>query len=347
MLKGLEDIIELVVMDYIMFPEGWGYSGRDGTAEKDPFYGFTRHRQLYEKAEPGYEGRVLVPTLWDKKNETIVNNESSEIIRMFYTEFDDLLPEKFREQSHPAGGYYPESLKEQIDQFNEWVYDTINNGVYKCGFASSQEAYDKNIDILFESLDRVEARLEKSDGPFLFGKHLTEADIRLYPSIARFDVAYHTIFKCNLKMIRHDYPRIDKWYRNIYYDEGEETRGGAFKKATDWDAVSALLIVGNTERANMIRSNLDMLEQRRWKWCLKVPYLIFYLRIRRYACSRTTSSGLRWSWRMYICTSRVTRRARGRRVDPQQRRLDNASTQAPQNFPFPSSSRRTFVCPRA
>jgi putative glutathione S-transferase len=239
MLKGLEDIIELVVMDYVMFPEGWGYSGRDGTAEKDPFYGFIRHRQLYEKAEPGYEGRVLVPTLWDKKQETIVNNESSEIIRMFYTEFDGLIPEKFQEKSHPAGGYYPESLKEQIDQFNEWVYDTINNGVYKCGFASSQEAYDKNIDILFDSLDRVEAHLEKSDGPFLFGKHLTEADIRLYPSIARFDVAYHTIFKCNLKMIRHDYPRIDKWYRNIYYDEGGETRGGAFKKATDWDAVSA------------------------------------------------------------------------------------------------------------
>ncbi|KAG9823540.1 glutathione transferase, partial [Aureobasidium melanogenum] len=237
MLKGLEDIIQLVVMDYVMFPEGWGYNGRDGTAEKDPLYGFTRHRQLYEKAEPGYEGRVLVPTLWDKKNETIVNNESSEIMRMFYTEFDDLLPEKFQEKSHPAGGYFPDSLRQQIDDFNEWVYDTINNGVYKCGFASSQEAYDKNVDILFDSLDRVEAHLKKSDGPFLFGKHLTEADITLYPSIARFDIAYHNIFKCNLRMIRHDYPRIDKWYRNIYYDEREETRGGAFRKATHWDAI--------------------------------------------------------------------------------------------------------------
>lgn len=224
-------------MDYEMFPEGWGYSGRNGTMEKDPLYGFTRHRQLYEKAEPGYEGRVLVPTLWDKKNETIVNNESSEIIRMFYTEFDDLLPEKFQEKSHPAGGFLPDSLKKNIDQFNEWVYNDINNGVYKTGFASSQEAYEQNIDILFKALDRVEAHLEKSEGPFLFGKHLTEADIRLYPTIARFDVAYHSLFKCNLKMIRHDYPRIDKWYRNIYYDEGGETRGGAFKKATYFDHI--------------------------------------------------------------------------------------------------------------
>jgi putative glutathione S-transferase len=241
-LKGLEDIIQLVVMDYEMFPEGWGYSGRNGTMEKDPLYGFTRHRQLYEKAEPGYEGRVLVPTLWDKKNETIVNNESSEIIRMFYTEFDDVLPEKFQEKSHPAGGFLPDSLKKDIDQFNEWVYNDINNGVYKTGFASSQEAYEQNIDILFKALDRVEAHLRKSEGSFLFGKHLTEADIRLYPTIARFDVAYHNLFKCNLKMIRHDYPRIDKWYRNIYYDEGDETRGGAFKKATYFDHVSVCMI---------------------------------------------------------------------------------------------------------
>lgn len=223
-----------------MFPEGWGYSGRNGTMEKDPLYGFTRHRQLYEKAEPGYEGRVLVPTLWDKKNETIVNNESSEIIRMFYTEFDDVLPEKFQEKSHPAGGFLPDSLKKDIDQFNEWVYNDINNGVYKTGFASSQEAYEQNIDVLFKALDRVEAHLGESEGPFLFGKHLTEADIRLYPTIARFDIAYHNLFKCNLKMIRHDYPRIDKWYRNIYYDEGGETRGGAFKKATYFDHVSVV-----------------------------------------------------------------------------------------------------------
>ncbi|KAI5239271.1 hypothetical protein E4T43_06857 [Aureobasidium subglaciale] len=237
MLKGLESIIELVVMDYEMFPDGWGYTGAHGTMPKDPLYGFTRHRQLYEKASPGYTGRVLVPTLWDKKRETIVNNESSEIIRMLFTEFDGLVKEKYREAAHPMGGYLPESLKESIEVFNAWVYDDINNGVYKTGFATSQEAYDENVEKLFAALDRVEAHLEKSENKFLFGNHVTEADIRLFPSIARFDVAYYTLFRCNLKMIRHDYPKIERWYRNLYYDDSEDTRGGAFRKATYFDHI--------------------------------------------------------------------------------------------------------------
>lgn len=139
-------------------------------------------------ADPNYTGRYLVPTLWDKKNETIVNNESSEIIRMFYSAFDEFLPEKLREGNKPKGGLLPQSLKDEIDAMNDWVYNDINNGVYKTGFASTQEAYDQNVETLFKGLDRVEDHLAKGTGPFLFGEHLTEADIRLYPTIVRFDV---------------------------------------------------------------------------------------------------------------------------------------------------------------
>ncbi|KAJ5707236.1 hypothetical protein N7488_007037 [Penicillium malachiteum] len=234
-LKGLQDIIQRVVADPELGPEGWFFSGRWGSAEKDPLYGFKYLKELYFKADPEYEGRFTVPVLWDKKKETVVNNESSEIIRMLYTEFDDLLPEHLREINRPGGGFYPEHLRKEIDSMNEWVYPQINDGVYKVGFAMNQEAYVKNIYPLFEALDRVEAHLSQpGHQPFLFGDHITEADIRLYTTIARFDVAYYSIFKCNLKMIRHDYPLLDRWYRRLYHDESDLTRG-AFKKTTYFD----------------------------------------------------------------------------------------------------------------
>jgi putative glutathione S-transferase len=177
-----------------------------------------------------------VPVLWDKVHETIVSNESSEVIRMLYSSFDAFLPASLREKNKPDGGLLPSHLLSEIDEMNSWVYSTINNGVYKAGFAANQTAYEEAVRTLFNSLDRIEDILVKSGGPYLFGSHITEADIRLYPTIARFDVAYHTLFMCNLKMIRHDYPEIHKWFLKLYHDESEETRG-AFKASTYFDAV--------------------------------------------------------------------------------------------------------------
>ncbi|MCJ1433850.1 hypothetical protein MMC27_003215 [Xylographa pallens] len=230
-LKGLEDIIQLVVMGNMLTSDGWLYDGKHGSAPHDPLYGFTSHSQLYHKADPEYKGRYTVPTLWDKKKETIVNNESAEIIRMFYSAFDELLPVELREVNKPAGGYYPEKLRKDIDSMNEWVYDTVNNGVYKCGFSASQEAYDANIVPLFESLDRLEKHLAERNTTYLWGEHITDSDIRLYTTLIRFDVAYVTIFKCNYKQIRYDYPHLNKWLQRLYWGEDEETKG-AFKNTT-------------------------------------------------------------------------------------------------------------------
>lgn len=156
---------------------------------------------------------------------------------MLYSEFDNLLPQGLRKVNQPGGGFYPQHLRDEIDAMNSWVYPQINNGVYKTGFATTQAAYEENIYPLFEALDRVEEHLsQEQHQPFLFGENITDADIRLYTTIARFDVAYYLIFKCNLKMIRHDYPLIDRWYRKLYYDETSLTRG-AFKETTFFDIV--------------------------------------------------------------------------------------------------------------
>jgi glutathionyl-hydroquinone reductase len=236
-LKSLDSIIQLIKTDFVLTEDGWLFTGRNGSDPVDPLYGFTSLSQLYYKADPEYVGRFTVPVLWDKQNETIVNNESSEIIRMLYSAFDGLLPEELREENRPGGGFYPEHLRKEIDEMNEWVYNTVNNGVYKCGFAATQEAYDANIYPLFASLDRLEEHLgEPGHSPFLFGPYVTEADIRLYTTMARFDVAYHGIFQCNLKMVRHDYPRLSRWLRNLYWDTSEATNGGVFGRTTFFNA---------------------------------------------------------------------------------------------------------------
>jgi putative glutathione S-transferase len=170
---------------------------------------------------------------------TIVNNESSEIIRIFYDAFDKLLPSEKREESKGEAAFLPPHLAKDIDAMNEWVYDAVNNGVYKTGFATSQQAYNEHVSKLFQSLDRLETHLgEPGHHPYLFGQHITEADIRLYTTLIRFDAAYYTLFKCNIKMIRLDYPRLHEWLRRLYWDESERTSGGVFKKTTNFDVVS-------------------------------------------------------------------------------------------------------------
>ena len=182
-----------------------------------------------------------MPVLWDKRTETVVNNESSEIIRMFYGEFDALLPEYVREGAKEGGGFYPARLREEIEEMNRWVYDTVSNGVYKTGFAATQDAYVASLYPLFESLDRLEQHLgERGHHPYLFGEHVTEADVRLYTTLIRFDVAYYGIFMCNLKMIRHDYPRLSRWPRNLYWDGGKAVNGHAFKDTTYFSIVSVV-----------------------------------------------------------------------------------------------------------
>lgn len=160
---------------------------------------------------------------------------------MFYTAFDGMLPVERRETTNGEAGLFPPHLRDKIEVMNDWVYDTINNGVYKTGFASNQQAYEDSVFPLFKSLDRLELHLEDpKHQPYLFGKSITEADIRLYTTMARFDVAYYTILKCNLKMIRYEYPNLHLWLRRLYWDESEVTRG-AFKNTTFFDRVSAIV----------------------------------------------------------------------------------------------------------
>lgn len=199
--------------------EGWRFATSDESlpgenSTPDPLHpDFTHLRNLYFSVNPDYEGRFTVPTLWDKKKNTIVNNESSEIIRMFYTEFDDLIDEKYKNVD-----LFPKDLQSQIEETNSWTYDDINNGVYKSGFATTQEAYEKNVKQLFKSLDRAESDLGKSSGPYYFGDKITEADVRLYTTIIRFDPVYVQHFKCNIRDIRSGYPNLHKWVRNLYWN---------------------------------------------------------------------------------------------------------------------------------
>lgn len=198
-LKGLEPHIDVSVVEPHMLEEGWTYN------PPEPLYGYTRHHQLYTHAKSDYTGRVTVPVLWDKQEETIVNNESAEIIRLFNTAFNELTGD--------TQDFYPQALREEIDRINKRVYDEINNGVYKSGFATTQKAYEKACSTLFDALDWVEGLL--GERRYLAGEQITEADWRLFTTLVRFDPVYHGHFKCNIRRIE-DYPHMAGYLRELY-----------------------------------------------------------------------------------------------------------------------------------
>ncbi|XP_055329006.1 glutathionyl-hydroquinone reductase YqjG-like [Paramacrobiotus metropolitanus] len=211
-LKGLEDIISVNVVDWLL-QEVWSFNGQRDGCTPDTVNSCATLRDVYHLAQPGYSGRVTVPVLWDKKEKTIVNNESSEIIRMLNVEFNAFC--QTDEQRNLD--LYPVELRAEIDAINEWIYRDINNGVYKCGFARSQEAYDNAVINLFAALDKVEVIL--SEHRYLLGSQLTEADIRLFTTLVRFDMVYVTHFKCNRKRIA-DYKNLWGFVRDIYQTAG-------------------------------------------------------------------------------------------------------------------------------
>lgn len=184
--------------------DGVGGAKNSGGAESGQTNKVYLH-EFYAASIPNYSGRVTTPTLWDRQARSVVNNESSEILRMFNTEFN----------AHGASGpdLYPEGLRGEIDQVNEAVYHHINNGVYRCGFARSQEAYEEAFRGMFETWDMLEARLERHR--YLVGNHITEADLRLFPTLVRFDAVYYSHFKCNLRRIA-DYPNLSSYLRDLF-----------------------------------------------------------------------------------------------------------------------------------
>jgi len=199
-LKDLEQIIPITVVNAYMGENGWELS-----ESGDPINGKKFMHEVYTMADPKYTGRVTVPVLWDKKEKTIVNNESSEIIRNLNSAFDDLTGNN--------DNYYPEELKPQIDEINDYIYANINNGVYKAGFATSQSVYEEEVEKLFKALNVIEERLDKQR--YLIGDVLTEADWRLFTTLLRFDPVYVGHFKCNLRRI-YDYSNLYNYIKELY-----------------------------------------------------------------------------------------------------------------------------------
>ncbi len=203
-LKGLEAFVSVSVVHWRMLEHGWTFEPGEGVVS-DPIHGAKYLYEVYRAADPKYTGRATTPVLWDKKHATIVNNESSEIVRMFNSAFDRV--------GAREGDYYPASLRSEIDSLNERIYASVNNGVYRAGFATTQAAYEEAAAALFETLDWLDARLARRK--YLCGDVLTEADVRLLPTLLRFDLVYHGHFKCNLRRIA-DYEHLHAFVRRLY-----------------------------------------------------------------------------------------------------------------------------------
>lgn len=203
-LKGLQQVVSVSVVEPVM-TQGWCFSD----ALPDPLHGFQYLHQVYSASDPRYSGRVLVPVLWDKQARTIVSNESSEIMRMFNSGFGSL--------ARTDVDLCPTALREEIDRVNAFVYENINNGVYRCGFATGQQAYERAFERLFSALDWVEAQLARQ--PFLVGDQPTEADWRLFTTLARFDAVYVGHFKCNRNRVE-DFPQLSRYLRALYLVPG-------------------------------------------------------------------------------------------------------------------------------
>ncbi len=203
-LKRLEDVISVSVVEPALTNQGWRFGDYPG-ADRDIVNGATYMHEIYTKADPHYTGRATVPVLWDKHKQTIVNNESADILRMLNSGFGNLARSDF--------DLYPEALRSEIDALNERIYPRLNNGVYRAGFATTQIAYDEAFLDVFGMMFELENRLT-DHGPFLFGDSLTETDIRLFVTLVRFDAAYHGLFKCNLRQLK-DCPGLSAWLLRV------------------------------------------------------------------------------------------------------------------------------------
>ncbi len=208
-LKGLENHISVSVVHPVMLSEGWTFADDFPGATGDTLFGLPYLRDIYLRADPNASGRVTVPILWDRKRETIVSNESAEIIRMFNSAFDTITGNQL--------DFYPPELRDAIDATNSQIYDAINNGVYKAGFATSPAAYNEGVTGVFSGLDTLEEQL--TSRRYLMGSRLTEADWRLFTTLVRFDEVYHTHFKCNRRWLR-EYPNLWGWTRELYQMPG-------------------------------------------------------------------------------------------------------------------------------